>query len=126
MDSGFLIKQMFTPSWAGKKISKGTGEIIQMMSFFAKAAKTVREHKNCIEVETIKSMDGFPKLASSSEWRQAEFSSANFQANARGCAKLASIMASKGASLMSEETWNEMHSEPTLAKMMKFPGEKEI
>ena len=29
----------------------------------------------------------------------------------------------KGDSLMSEETWDEMHSEPTTAEIMKLPGE---
>ena len=38
--------------------------------------------------------------------------SVNFRGNARGCAKLASIMANKGKGLMSEEAWEEMHAEP--------------
>ena len=29
----------------------------------------------------------------------------------------------KGDSLMSENTWDEMHSEPTTAEIMKLPGE---
>jgi len=96
MSSGFMIKQMFTPSWAGRRISQSTGEIIKMMSFWAKAMKSFEGHKNNVETDTIKTLDGFPALASSAPWRKAEFSSANFQANARGCAKLASIMSLKG------------------------------
>ena len=39
-----------------------------------------------------------------------EMPSANMHANARGLAKLASIMANKGQTLMSEETWSVMHA----------------
>lgn len=48
------------------------------------------------------------------ESRKAEVSSSNICANARGCAKLASIMANKGQGLMSEQSWEELHSEPSL------------
>ena len=96
MSSGFMIKQMFTPRWAGRRISQSTGEIIKMMTFFAKYMKEAEGQKNNVETDNIKTMDGFPALVSSAPWRKAEFSSANFQANARGCAKLASIMSLKG------------------------------
>ena len=96
MSSGFMIKQMFTPSWAGRRISTSTGEMIKIMTFFSKMMKEMGGQKNNVEVDNIKSIDGFPALASSSAWRKAEFSSGNFQANARGCAKLASIMSLKG------------------------------
>ena len=42
--------------------------------------------------------------------RMCEMPSANMHANARGLAKLASIMANKGQTLMSEETWSVMHA----------------
>jgi len=122
MSSGFMIKQMFTPSWAGRRISQSTGEIIKMMKFYAGAMKDLQSHKNNVEADNIKTLDGFPALASSAPWRKAEFPSANFQANARGCAKLASIMSLKGDSLMSEKTWDEMHSEPTTAEILKLHG----
>ena len=122
MSSGFMLKQMLTPSWAGKKISKSTMDIIKMGAFFSKEMKEMSNQKSCKEIDEIKSMDGFPILASSTAWRQAQMSSANFQANARGCAKLASIMAMKGGSLISEATWNEFHSEPTSAEFMTLPG----
>ena len=32
----------------------------------------------------------------------------------------------KGDSLMSENTWDEMHSEPTTAEIMKLPGESKL
>ena len=103
MTSGFMIKQMFTPSWAGRRISQSTGEIIKMMTFFAKYMKEAEGQKNNEEVDNIKTLDGFPALVSSAPWRKAEFSSANFQANARGCAKLASIMSLKGTVYISRQ-----------------------
>ena len=96
MSAGFMISQMFTPSWAGRRISQSTGEIIKMMTFYTKKMKEFEGCKNSVETDNIKTLDGFPALASSAPWRKAEFSSANFQANARGCAKLASIMSLKG------------------------------
>ena len=96
MSSGFMIKQMFIPSWAGRRISQSTGEIIKLMTFYAKVMKKFEAAKNTVETDNIKTIDGFPALASSALWRKAEFPSANFQANARGCAKLASIMSLKG------------------------------
>ena len=71
----------------------------------------------------IKSNDELGTIVNSNAWRQAEMPSVNFQANARGSAKLASIMALKGGSLISEATWNEFHSEPTTAEFMKMPGQ---
>ena len=67
-------------------------------------------------------MGDFEALASSAPWRQAELSSVNFQANAQGCAKLASMMALKGDKLISQATWEEMHSEPTFSQITKMPG----
>ena len=101
MTSGFLIKQMFTPSWAGRRISQSTGEIIKMMTFFAKYMKEAEGQKNNVEIDRIKTLDGFPALCSSPAWQKAEFSSGNFQANARGCAKLASILSLKGTEYIS-------------------------
>ena len=43
---------------------------------------------------------------------KAEVSSLNIQANARGCAELASVMACKGFPLISYDTWKELHSSP--------------
>ena len=51
--------------------------------------------------------------------RKGEFPSGNVHASARGLAKLASSMANKGkmldgSSIISEDTWNLMHSNSTL------------
>ena len=122
MKSSFLIKQLLTPKWAGRRISKGPIDFMRMMIFFSKMLKDFSEQKNCKETDKIKTMDGFPILANTSVWKQAEISSGNFHANARGCAKLASFMALKGDSLISQTSWEEMHSEPTTAEILKFPS----
>ena len=83
----------------------------------------MERRKNVTELDANKAMDGMVNIACSAPWRQAEISSANFQANARGGAKLASIMALKGESLMSQTTWEEMHSEQTTADMLKLGSE---
>ena len=46
----------------------------------------------------------------------------NMQANARGCAELASIMATGGYPIMSSGTWKEMHAAPEANVMFDFPG----
>ena len=38
------------------------------------------------------------------------------------CAKLASMMALKGDTLISQATWEEMHSEPRFSQITKMPG----
>ena len=58
----------------------------------------------------------------SSDFMKAEVSSAGIQANARGCANLASIMANKGQNLMSRKSWKIMHSEPKSAIFGDTPG----
>ena len=123
MKPSFVLQQMLTPKWAGRRISKGPMDMIKMVLYFSKEMKEMKSQKNCKDFDGITSMDVFPALASSTAWRQAEMSSANFQANARGTAKLASIMALKGGSLISEDTWNEFHSEPTTAAIFKSPGQ---
>ena len=54
------------------------------------------------------------------EIRMGEIPSANFHGNARGIARLASALANKGKfgdgrQLLSNETWEKMHSKATLA-----------
>ena len=46
----------------------------------------------------------------------------NMQANARGCAELASIMATGGYPIMSSGTWKEMHAAPEANVMFDFSG----
>ena len=123
MTTGFILKQMLTPSWAGRKVSQSPMDLIKMISFFAGVVKEMERRKNVTELDANKAMEGMVNIACSAPWRQAEISSANFQANARGSAKLASIMALKGESLMSQTTWEEMHSEQTTADMLKLGSE---
>ena len=59
------------------------------------------------------------------EIRIGEIPSANFHGNARGLAKLASILANKGKGpdgrqLLSNETWEKMHAKATLALDMNL------
>ena len=119
---GFLFQQMLTPTWAGRKISKGPMGLLEMMMLVYKMSRNSGSRKHCKDTDSIKNMGDFEALASSSPWRQAELSSVNFQANARGCAKLASMMALKGDKLLSQATWEEMHSEPTFSQITKMPG----
>ena len=51
MSSGFMLKQMLTPSWAGKKISKSTMDIIKMGAFFSKEMKEMSNQKSCKEID---------------------------------------------------------------------------
>ena len=44
------------------------------------------------------------------------------EGSARGCAKLASMMANNGGCVISEKAWNEMHAEPKQALLMELPG----
>ena len=53
---------------------------------------------------------------------KSESTSAFSYGNARGCAKLASKLANGGEDLMSEKTWNKLHSEPRKEAMMDTPG----
>ena len=53
---------------------------------------------------------------------KSESTSAFSYGNARGCAKLASKLANGGEELMSEKTWNKLHSEPRKEAMMDTPG----
>ena len=53
-------------------------------------------------------------LQQNSSFIQAQVSGLNVQANARGCAELASLMACQGFPLMSYDTWKEIHSTPKM------------
>ena len=53
----------------------------------------------------------FVTIFTTPDFVRAEIPSSNCRANARGMAKLASIMANKGHGLMSEDAWREMHAE---------------
>ena len=53
MSAGFMISQMFTPSWAGRRISQSTGEIIKMMTFYTQKMKEFEGCKNSVETEMM-------------------------------------------------------------------------
>ena len=53
---------------------------------------------------------------------KSQSSSSFAKGNARGCAKLASILANGGEDLLSQRTWTEMHSEPRKEAMIDTPG----
>ena len=63
-----------------------------------------------------------PNFSISSDALKAETTSAFVKAHARGCAKLASILANGGEDLISEKTWNEMHSQPRTEVMFDAGG----
>ena len=66
----------------------------------------------CAELSGLALGQEFVNIFNSPDFTPAEISSANTRANARGMAKLASIMANKGQGLMTLDAWNEMHAEP--------------
>ena len=110
MSKAFVLKQSLTPEWTGlKKISITFDQVV----------KAARTSKNFSKMPpSFQELEGkgfgqeFVNFYNSAQTSKAEISSVNFRGNARGCAKLASIMANKGKGLMSEEAWNEMHAEP--------------
>ena len=65
-------------------------------------------------------------FAISPDMLKSETASAFAKANARSCAKMASILSHKGEGLISEKTWNEMHSEPLKELWGEMPGIKII
>merc|ERR1711997_703565 len=97
-------------------------DMIKMITWFAKEMGKQKDDSFLKEATGLKDVNSFIQLANSAGWRKAELSSGNFQGSARGCAKIASMMANKGESLMSDDAWNEMHAEPTLADNFEFPG----
>ena len=66
----------------------------------------------CKEFEGKNILYDTPGFSISPDVLKSETTSAFVKANARGCAKLASILANGGGDLISQKSWNEMHSEP--------------
>ena len=62
-------------------------------------------------------------MQQNSSFIQAQVSSLNVQANARGCAELASVMACQGFPLMSYDTWKEIHSSPKMGILNEGNGD---
>ena len=76
----------------------------------------------CKEVEGKNIFQDIPDFAILPEVLKSETTSAANKGSARGCAKLASILANKGEDLISNKAWTEMHSEPLREIMFQFPG----
>ena len=76
----------------------------------------------CKEFEGNNYLHHMPDFSISSDALKSETTSAFVKANAKGCAKLASILANGGEDLISKKTWNEMHSEPKQEVMFDAGG----
>ena len=114
----FILRQSLTPEWLGKKININFIDLMKLTFKMRKSSSTIDkipffEELNGLEVGS----QNFINVYNSPDFNKAEISSANFRANARGIAKLASIMANEGQGLMSQEAWKEMHSEPKFAEV---------
>ena len=105
-----------TPEWLGKRINVGFFETMKKAF-----GKTVRElAKQPPFFEELKGLgigQKFIDFYNSSDAVKAEVPSVNFRGNARGCAKLASIMANQGQDpsgkqILSKDTWEKMHKDP--------------
>ena len=118
----FVLIQSMTPEWLGKRINVGFFETMKKAF-----GKTVRElAKQPPFFEELKGLgigQKFIDFYNSSDAVKAEVPSVNFRGNARGCAKLASIMANQGQGLMSQQAWDEMHSEPIYGEYGSSKGE---
>jgi len=89
---------------SGKQVARATPNLLSMGS-------KVMSHTSKWYTDTAGSRPGRSLPYFGQEVvRMCEMPSANMHANARGLAKLASIMANKGQTLMSEETWSVMHA----------------
>ena len=76
----------------------------------------------CIDAKNVDSGQDLADFYHAKNTIKAELPSCNMQANARGCAELASIMATGGYPIMSSGTWKEMHSAPEANVMFDFSG----
>ena len=96
----------------GKRISMTFSDLMSFMKKMATRGKQLEDRPPlCSELKGISIGQDFVTIYNSPEFNSAEISSANCRGNARGMAKLASIMANKGHGLMNLDAWNEMHSE---------------
>ena len=115
----FILQQILAPWWYGKKIDLTLVQAINTVIYFASRISGSTPRPKTFEELNSHSIADFYK---STDFIKAEVSSAGTQANARGCAKLASIMANKGLNLMSKKSWKVMHSEPQSAIFGDMPG----
>jgi len=116
ISKSFIIKQCLTPEWMGKRISMTFSDLVSLAKTFATRDKQLEEHPPVVEeMKGIAIGQDFVNIFNSPDFNSAEICSANCRGNARGMAKLASIMANKGQGLMTLDAWNEMHSEATFS-----------
>ena len=74
----------------------------------------------CVDAKSVGSGQDLADFYHAKNTLKAELPSCNMQANARGCAGLASVMAMGGYPLMSSGTWKEMHAAPEATVMFDF------
>jgi CubicO group peptidase (beta-lactamase class C family) len=122
---GYILGQSLTPKWAGKRVDITFPSLVSMLMGFRPLSAKYKARP-----PFIADSPKFSEFMHTDIGRKGEISSSGAQCNARGLAKLAAIMANKGQPvetqednkpLMSEATWEEMHSEPTLAYDGCFP-----
>jgi len=116
ISKSFILIQSMTPEWLGKKIEVKFYDTMRKALGFSKTLSQLSKQPPFFgELQGIGvASQEFIDFYNSPDTVKAQVPSVNFRGNARGCAKLASIMANKGQGLMSEEAWEEMHSEPEL------------
>ena len=119
ISKSFIFMQSITPEWLGKKINMNFVDMIKMMKSASKS-KSSDSTKPPPFFEELKGTglgQKFIDAYNSPDFTKAEISSVNFRANARGIAKLASIMANEGQGLLTQEAWKEMHGEPKFSNV---------
>jgi hypothetical protein len=119
------------PKWAGKRLDITFTELYATIQAYKGMNQSVTAPFFFADWKDKSFAEPFVELYNSEVIRKGELCSAGSQCNARGLGKLAAIMANKGQPLgdqeenkplMSEDTWAEMHSEPTVAYDGCFPG----
>jgi len=116
----FLYKDSLTPTWAGKRLGFTAPQLYNLIQFISKAFKATGDKADfCLEM--LGKGHDLVTPANLKDFQKSEVSSCFSNASARGLAKLASIMANKGESLMSNEAWEELHTEPKMATLFQFP-----
>ena len=91
------LQQGLTPKWFGKKIDINFSSAVKKTLGFIKFQKEIAKQPPFFkELEHLGLGQGFVDWYNSPDAVRAEVSSVNIRGNARGCAKLASIMANKG------------------------------
>lgn len=117
----FIAQQVLMPWWFGKKIDLTLLQVIRIAMFLI---PTIFGSSGQSRPRTFKELDtqSIAEFYNSNEFKTAQVSSAGIQASAKGLAKLASVMATKGQGLMSESTWTTMHSKAELDVFGQMPN----